>query len=114
MFPKTEIQENFERIAERINDLEQKPALFGGDAVYGSGIIGQIGPEIEGMQVSVPWHISTDKGQAKTFLDEALSIWDTSSLNWRSALAMDSTLALVGAVDQGNVSDKDNNGIITP
>jgi branched-chain amino acid transport system substrate-binding protein len=101
LIPSTEISKDVEIIS-RNSLLDNPLPLLGGDAVFGYETLAEVGTDVEGMLVSVPWHQSTDiDNQASAFLDAAQTTW-ISNVNWRTALAYDAAQAIFGAINQIN------------
>lgn len=115
LLPNIDHKDKFVQAVQKIADLSEKPALFGGDAVFSGATLREIGQEVEGILVSIPWHQSLDIDQDDAFLSQAQSVWGTGSINWRTALAYDAAKAIIGAANQmsSGISDQDDDGIIT-
>ena len=105
LLPSTEISGEIQQVVLNLADLDEKPALFGGDAVFSGNTLAELGSRAEGMIVAIPWHQSINTGKADRFLSKASEIWKISpgSFNWRTGLSFDSVMAVVGAIDQMNL-----------
>ncbi|MEA5467233.1 ABC transporter substrate-binding protein [Leptothoe sp. PORK10 BA2] len=105
LLPSTEISGDIQRVVLNLDDFDEKPALFGGDAVFGANTLAELGTKAEGMIVAIPWHQSINTGKVNPFLNEASGIWKISpgSFNWRTGLAYDSVMAVVGAIGKMNL-----------
>jgi len=55
--------------------------------------------DVNGMVVAVPWNPTTD--QVKAFADRAKKLWG-GSVNWRTAMAYDATLAIITGLKRGS------------
>ena len=79
--------------------------LLGGDAMYAGKILQDGGKAVDGMVVAIPWHQDSNNltESSKTFLEKAQQLWQTQSVNWRTASSYDATKALVeGLIQLGN------------
>ncbi|MGB5974375.1 MAG: ABC transporter substrate-binding protein, partial [Nodosilinea sp.] len=101
LLPSTEIGTDFEVVPR--NSLRENPLpLLGGDAIFGNETLIEMGTDVEGMLVSVPWHQSSDaNGLARNFLADADKTW-ASAVNWRTALAYDAAQAIFESINQIN------------
>ena len=117
LLPSTEISGAIQQVVLNLADFDEKPALFGGDAVFGANTLAELGSRAEGMIVAIPWHQSINTGKADNFLNEASEIWKISpgSFNWRTGLSFDSVMTIAGAINQMNVPlpEADESNILT-
>jgi|GEM_PF-1436579 len=115
LLPNIDHKDKFVQAVQKIADLSEKPALFGGDAVFSGATLREIGQEVEGIFVSIPWHQSLASDQDDAFLRQAKETWGTDSINWRTALAYDAAKAITGAINRmsSTINDQDGNAIIT-
>lgn len=96
--PSMEVNDDVQRIVSQNASRANLP-LLGGDSIFGSSTLDEVGASVNGMRVAIPWHPEVDgSGRANAFLREASETWGTTSINWRTALAYDAVQALAGAI----------------
>ncbi len=104
LFPSSQLSTDTENLISQNFNLQfsgrQSLPLLAGDAVYGGRILREVGEEVEGMVVAVPWHPNFKNAASTTFLNTAKQLWGTESVNWRTATSYDATQALVGGLKQ--------------
>jgi hypothetical protein len=104
LFPSSQLSTDTQNLILQNFDLQfsgrQSLPLLAGDAVYGGRIRREVGEEVEGMVVAVPWHPNFKNAASTTFLNTAKQLWGTESVNWRTANSYDATMALVEGLRQ--------------
>lgn len=70
--------------------------LLAGDDVYTFTTLQQGGKEAQGMIIAIPWHIKAHPNEPFVVTSERL--WGGADVNWRTALAYDSTKVLIQAL----------------
>ena len=71
--------------------------LLGGDVVYSTGLIQNLGraADVGDLTIAIPWYQSPDS----EFVNQAENFWKA-TINWRTATAYDAAQALVFAIEQ--------------
>lgn len=113
LLPSTEIKDDVERVILRLDD---DIPLFAGDSVFGGKTLGEVGTKVDGMIVSVPWHVSTASFISNDFFKKAEELlgFGPSAINWRTALSFSSARSIAGALNQmPSLEDEDDNNMIT-
>jgi len=78
-----------------LNHAEYKIPLFGADGMYDASFLYE---STEGMMIYVPWHRDFEDAGSETFVSSASEIFDTTELNWRTAMAYDAANVIIQGV----------------
>ncbi|MGB3533291.1 MAG: ABC transporter substrate-binding protein [Microcoleaceae cyanobacterium] len=104
LFPSSQLPTYVQNIVSQNYNLQflggRSLPLLAGDAVYGGKILNEVGEEVRGMVVAVPWHPNFQNTASTTFINTAKQLWKTESVNWRTASSYDATQALVKGLKQ--------------
>ena len=73
----------------------QKLSILGGDDVYTPKTLQVLGKSASGLVLAIPWHLKSYPHAE--FTQVASKLWQ-GQVNWRSAMAYDSTRALIAAI----------------
>ncbi len=81
--------------------------LLGGDVVYSSNLLQEIGELMVGTVVAVPWDIDSLENQSKPFTQQSNELWG-GEINWITAFSYDATQVFIEAIKR---VDQDNGDI---